>query len=191
MYMSNSENKYEISIEDANTILERTINFIQNCDNKASIFLGALGVVFTISFTTEGFNSIISIIKKMTTPLTCCNFIYLTLALISMISVIIGVINLIVVLGAKTTLKKANKDLKQNSKIYFWDIAKSNYETYKKSLLNLEEDTLKDDIISQIYINSCICKKKYMHYKLGLLFSLIGLAVFLILWILGYVWLIK
>lgn len=157
--MSDSENKYEISIEDANTILERTINFIQNCDNKASIFLGILGVVFTISFTTEGFGTIISIVKKMTTPLTCCNFIYLTLALISIISVIIGISNIIVVLGAKTTLKNADKDLKQNSKIYFWDIVKNNYKTYKEELLDLDEDNLKDEIMSQIYINSCICKK--------------------------------
>lgn len=48
---------------DALDILDRTIDFVRNCDNKASIFLGTFGVILTIVLTTEGLNNLILIVR--------------------------------------------------------------------------------------------------------------------------------
>ena len=52
--------------------------------------------------------------------------------------------------------------------------------------LIVQKDTLKKEIISQIYINSEICTKKFKNYNIGLKYSIIGISIFLILIIVGY-----
>ena len=129
---------------DALDILDRTIDFVRNCDNKASIFLGTFGVILTIVLTTEGLNNLMSIVRTAIAQKTFCNALYLLLLAGSIIVMVFGLSQII-----------------------------------KEVLLN--------DVISQIYINSCICHDKYKNYQCGLKWTLIGFCGFSVLWIIGAV----
>lgn len=171
---------------DALDILDRTIDFVRNCDNKASVFLGTFGVILTIVLTTDGLDNLMSIIRTAIAQKTFCNALYLIMMIGFIIAMIFGVSQILKVLGVKID-SSAEDGLDGDSKIFFEHIRKSNYLGYKKKLLATTEDVFLNDIISQIYINSCICHDKYENYKCGLKWTLIGFCGFSVLWIIGAV----
>ena len=72
------------------------------------------------------------------------------------------------------------------SLMYFHNIAKYNtYNDYKNKVLNATNDEFFNDILSQIYLNSKICTEKYENYNKGLILSIKGAIVFVILWAIG------
>lgn len=82
----------------------------------------------------------------------------------------------------------SKKGVKTNSLIFFSSIAK--YKTLSKYSLKLKKCTseqLEDDIISQIYVCSLICDKKFWLYQKGLIISLVGVIVFVIMAVIGAV----
>ena len=61
-----TENKsHYVDKDGALDILDRTIGFVRNCDNKASIFLGTFGVILTIVLTTDGLDNLMSIVQAV------------------------------------------------------------------------------------------------------------------------------
>jgi len=170
---------------DAIDILDRTIDFVRNCDNKASIFLGAFGVILTIVLTTDGVDNLASIFNSAIAQLSFCNILFLVLMLCAVVAVVVGLSQIIRVLGVKVESLK-EEGIACDSKIFFEGIKKNtNYLTYKAKLFNMSDEEFLNDIASQIYINSCICSDKYKNYKCGLKWSLIGFIAFIVLWIIG------
>lgn len=176
-----------INKDEAINILDRTIGFVENCDNKASIMLGIFGVVFTIIFSTDGIGEIIRILMMLFINRSFCNILFFLLWSVSLITLIIGTYNFISTLIAKIDCKDmASESLELNSKIYFGDIAKKNtYIQYKQGLLSLSKEEFLNDIISQIYINACIANNKFVKYNKGLRLSLVGYVTFISLWAIG------
>lgn len=167
-------------------ILDRTIDFVRNCDNKASIFLGSFGVILTIVLTTEGLDSLMSIIRAATAHKTFCDVLYLLLMIGFMITMIFGLSQIIKVLDV--TIDFATEEgLDRDSKVFFEHISKNNYLGYRNKLLSTTEEEFLNDITSQIYINSCICRDKYNKYRCGLKCTLIGSCGVAILWIIGVI----
>lgn len=163
------------SIDYLQSTLDRIIGFVNSCDVKASIVLGIFGIVVGGLLS----DSILSIIL--------CNlniaigsdglvaFFFLVLFALSSLSILTGLFSLICAISAKIKLSK------KDSKIYFVDIAKNaTEEAYKKKLVPLKEGDVNDDLISQIYINSKICTRKYKRYNFGLIILVIGVVVFLL-----------
>lgn len=155
--------------------LDRIIGFVNSCDVKASIVLGIFGIVLGGLLS----DSILSIIL--------CNLniaigsdgliatLYLVLFTLSSLSILIGLFSLIGAISAKV------KPSKRDSRVYFVDIANNaTIEAYKKKLVPLKETEVNDDLISQIYINSKICTRKYKRYNFGLIVLVIGVIVFLL-----------
>jgi len=172
---------------DAIDTLERTIGFVRNCDNKASFFLGAFGVILAIVLTTDGINSLIAIVSTAIEQISFCNILYLLFMVGAGVVTIFGLSNVIKVLGV-TTVPEKEKGLDCDSKIFFDCIARNaNYMTYKNKLYGMSDEEFMNDITSQIYINSCICKEKYKNYKLGFAWSIVGFSAFVVLWIIGVV----
>lgn len=167
-------------------ILDRIIIFINNCDNKASIILGIYGVFGGILLTSNLFYNFI----KNLFLLKFDNYllIYIFLLLIASLLFIWGIIRLFLVLYAKIDTKVyAEKGLVTNSKIFYGTISNYSFQEYKLKISNLTEEEFKDDILSQIYIDSKICIKKFQNYNKGLKCSFLGLISFLILIIFGVV----
>lgn len=175
-----------IDTSDALDILDRIIDFIRNCENKASIFLGTFGVILTILLSTEGINNIKSIIYDAFKHLTFCNLLYLIMLSICIGITVYGLYRILNVLGVNVDSPK-DEGLDRDSKIFFEHIKKNNYLDYKSKLLNLSQENMLNDITSQIYINSCICSEKYSNYKKGLKWTVNGFCGFLALWIIGII----
>lgn len=61
-----NDNKVKIGTEHYNQILDRNIAWIENCDTKASIILGGIGVIFGILLASDYVKKIIEVLKNMT-----------------------------------------------------------------------------------------------------------------------------
>ena len=175
-----------IGSEDLNIILDRINNWINNCDTKSSIVLSFIGILLGIIFTTDYITKLFEIYKKIYLSTNLVNLLFLLFSIGSIICIIKGIIYLILSIHAKTNINN-EYGLITDSLIYYKTITGiSNYKEYEEKINELNQDTLKKEIISQIYINSEICTKKIKNYNIGLEYSIIGISIFLILMIIGY-----
>lgn len=175
--------------EDALDILDRTIGFVNNCDSKASVVLGVFGVLLTILFSSEGVVELKSIIKAAINQGTVSGILYFIILAFTISGFAFGIIKLVQVLFPKTNCDDLNqKGIEIKSNIFFNGVCKnSTYIQYKEKIMRCSEDEYLNDIISQIYINSIICKRKFANYKIGVVVALIGFLCFLVMWGIGII----
>lgn len=172
--------KHEFSIEDARDTLDRIIGFIGNCDTKASVILGILGVILTIIITDSFLTNFYIVIQVAMTSGTTLSVFFLISLIVTLIVFLIGILFIVSSLVAKVSPSK------KDSKIYFADIAlNSNCNIYKKKVINQTEFDKIEDLIIQIHINSVICTRKYKRYNRGLVFVLIGFGLLMVLFVIG------
>jgi len=167
--------------------LDRTTAWIENCDTKASIILGGIGVIFGILLASDYVKKIIEIFNNMICNIGLCSWIYIVVSVFSISTFIIGTLFLIRVLIPKKNPELfKEKGVIVDSVIFFQSIAKNKtFQEYKSKVLDYTDENLCDDIISQIYICSNICDKKFDNYKKGLILSLCGFAIFAVMIIIG------
>ena len=106
-----------------------------------------------------------------------------------MVLIVAGVVSWICVLFAMVNINDfADRGIKSDSLIFFSSIAKhKTFSSYKQKLKKCKGLEMEEDLISQIYICSIICDKKFRYYKLGLIFVSLGLAllaVLILIWVL-------
>ena len=163
------------SIDYLQSTLDHIIGFVNSCDVKASIVLGIFGIVVGGLLSDSILTILLSNLNLAIGSDGLFAPIFLVLFGLSSISILTGLFFLISAISAKTKLSK------KDSKIYFVDIAaNATEEAYRKKLVPLKETDVSADLISQIYITSKICTKKYRHYNFGLLTLAIGIVVFLL-----------
>ena len=179
----------ETKKEDLNQVLDRVTAWIENCDNKASIILGCLGVIVGILFGTDYISKFLKILAYMTDEISFGKAIFLILFVIATLSFIAGAALLVMVLLAKTTTKDFdNKGIKKDSILFFSNISSNKKLTdYRRKLANCSDNDYCDDIASQIYVCSLICTKKFARYKAGLISTVISLLFIGILAIIGQI----
>lgn len=164
--MSNIE-EHNINKEDLIDIYDRVNLWINNCDSKASTILAIIGVAITIFFTNDNFNKIKEIIHFSLNSISFISILFLTTVFAMLFYLFKAVSNILQSLTA--TLDSEELDVKQlngKSLIFYGSISKIDSALYYKNLL--EKTDLKNDLISQIMINSKICTKKFYFYNLGL-----------------------
>lgn len=175
--------------DDLNRILDRNIAWIENCDSKASIMLGAFGVALSVIFALDYATIILNVIQEKWSNLSFGNIAFLILVIFSLCEFLYGGYKLIKTLTPKIDMRILGADEKMcsNSIIFFSTIAKhSNYTKFLDSLKENDDDNYLNDISSQIYICAKICDLKFKDYKKGLYFSISGLLVFMLLITCGY-----
>ena len=84
-----------IVTDEAITILDRTIGFVENCDNKASIMIGLFGVVVALIFSTDGIKEIMRILDILITNKYFCNIVFFLLWVASLVTLFIGTYNFV------------------------------------------------------------------------------------------------
>lgn len=176
------EKLLQIEITDANDILDRIIGFINNCDNKASIILGFYGVIISIlisKISIKNIKLIFSLLEKG------YRILFFIVIIILIIVFIIGIIKLFLVLFPKLNFSKMNKEERtMDSKIYFGSISRNlRYRDYRNKLGIYSKDEYLEDIISQIYLNSLICNKKFINYRIGFLLTSLSLSILVLLYL--------
>lgn len=103
---------------------------------------------------------------------------------LTILSILIGIFYLILSIFPTVCCDKyfkKNITLESNSLLFFSTIANNDFDTFKKRFDSVDQDTLFNDLLSQIYLNSCICEIKFKRYKKGLFFSVIGIFTFILL----------
>jgi len=88
-------------------------------------------------------------------------------------------------LFAKTT-EEARGLKNANSRIFFTGIQKNgDFNTFSKQFSSMTQKELLDELIEQIYINSCIAAWKYKTYNSGFKQTIVGFILFVIIIIIG------
>lgn len=163
-----------IRIELMEKNLERVINWVNNCDQKASILLTLLGVVVTLVFTSGVFEKIDNVIIApflmyiRTGEGTFCwlNALLSLFLLISILSVALSLKYLLAVLTSNIDydkIRKSEPNMVEKSYIFFGGIADMKYNDFY-----LSPDSYYEDLRSQVYANSLVCKKKFKNYAKAL-----------------------
>jgi len=173
----------KLNKEDLTQTLDRTISWIENCDNKASIILGIVGVVLSILLSMEYVELIGALIVDISVCATFGNILLLTLIIIAFIVCFAGIVFLIKSLTAKIKIEEFSKrGIFADSRIFFSTIAKNNtFADFDEKLSETDGDVLIKDLKSQIYICSIICDRKFKNYNRGLRFSILGAGMLMLL----------
>lgn len=175
--------------DELNQILDRNVAWIENCDNKASIMLGALGVAVSMIFALDYATVVLNVLQDKWSNVSLGNIVFLILVTSSLCVFLYGGYKLIKTLTPKIDMENLGSDKKMcsNSNIFFSTIAThSNYTNFLDRLNETNADDYLNDISSQIYICAKICDLKFKDYKKGLYFSLGGLLTFISLITFGY-----
>lgn len=165
-----------LSFEDLSEILNRINGWITNCDSKVSIILSAYGVLAGILLAMDYISKFISILKLILNDINLINIILILLCSVSLLALLGGALFMISSLFAKVRVEEfSNRGVKTDSLIFFSTIAKnSSLSEYQTKLTQSSTNEIMEDLISQIYICSLICDKKFSHYQRGLKCLLLG-----------------
>ena len=173
----------KINKEELNQTLDRTISWIENCDNKASIVLGVVGVVLAILLSEEYIEIIGKLMHDILSCTTFGNIVLLVLIIAAFIMSLAGIVFLIKSLTAKIKIEEFSKrGIFTDSSLFFSAIANnSTLAEYDKKLNEADESVFLKDLKSQIYICSIICDRKFRNYNRGLLLSMSGIGALVLL----------
>lgn len=125
----------------------------------------------------------------MTSNVSFWTIIYIIFCIFSISLILAGCVCWIAALFARVNLNEfSDRGIKSNSLIFFSSIAKhKSLSSYKQNLEKCETSQMEEDLISQIYICSIICDKKFKYYKLGLFLVSIGSLLFVTLFVIGII----
>lgn len=196
------------SKEDAFKALDTINMWINNCDNKASIILGSIGVITSIMISSDFAKVIKNIIKSVFMDIELCKIIYFIISLIAFLICMTGVASLVVCIVPTIILNKSkskkvqkrflkiNKNKKdkqivvntQSSLMFYGIIATTEYdEFYNLIKSNCDNfDNVMADLTFQIHSASVICKLKFERLKRGIILFIFGFLICFVLVIIGY-----
>lgn len=172
---------------DLSEMLDRVSGWIEKCDSKVSIILSGIGIIVGILLSKDYVVKIKEICCFMIDEKTVFSYIFLVLYFLSIIAICVGCVSLIFVLFARIRSDEyKSKKVKPDSLLFFGAIAQNKtFTSYRDKCTKWSEKEKIEDYISQIYICSLICSKKYKFYNRGLIIIIIRLIVFAFLGIIG------
>lgn len=155
------------------------IGWTSNCDTKASIILAFIGILVSISFTSEYLldgvhTEIDNIINYWKHGIGGFGLLS-TLMFISLFGFVISM--LLCCYYAITSLK-ANLKCHHDSIIFFGKIAELSEEKYIERLNNITEEEFEQDKLYQIHICAKICNEKFKFYNKSIRCLNWGLSLF-------------
>ena len=177
-----SEEYRKAQIEEAQNILDRIIGFINNCDQKAGIMLATIGVMIAVGCTSDSFTELKRIVDEIMKFKGCRDYAFFIWIIVSVSSLCFGLYKIILSLTAcidpNILKEKGISEIK--SIIFFGDISNRNdFNDFKKDFTDTSVEEYLNDLLSQIYINSHICDRKFENYNKGRTNFIRGLSNFL------------
>lgn len=164
-----TETKEELTLR-----LDRVNGWINNCDQKSSILLAIEGVVLTILCTSDYIsfvhqrlilpiynyyqtgNGAFSIINTIQLLVLAAMFLLIFCSVFYSLQVIKGTTD-------TSLLKQAG--LTEKSLLHFTSISNRHFNEFKRDVTNQSEESMLNDLYSQVYINSSICDNKFKYHK--------------------------
>lgn len=166
-------------------MLNRVNSWIHNCDAKISFALAFSGVLLGVFFTNNRIQDSLIVVIKNVVNLEKKELISLVATVILIGFMIFLTLSIWYFFrGLKGSIDKSNykqKELKENSLLFFGTIEAMEYAEYRQEVESLTKDKLKNDYLSQIYINSIISNNKFVNYNKGVVFLIISVILFVLL----------
>lgn len=181
-------NLEEKNIEKNKYVLDKQNEWIVNADNKISVAFGVFAVLFTIL----GHISLNNILDYNITNKECiCLFIICILLLTSgLLSFVLSLVYYFKILypNLSGTNKYSKKNLKEKrmSIIYFDDISQfSDSEDFIEYAKSINDECFNNQLLKEVYYNARICARKMRLFRVGLVFSVLGLSLCFLSCIIG------
>ena len=178
-------NSVDNKIEYALKVLERTDSWIDNCDNKMSVLLGALGIMLTILVSTESVSKACGFILRLFEDLNMHSILFLIAFFIVLISYIINIFHIVNTVFARIDNNRYfQKKMSKKSNVFFGSVSEMSFAEFKNGFVHETTEQQINDILSQIYINSVIASRKYKNYNRSLKWSVISisLTIVVVIW---------
>ena len=186
---ANDENTGQ-TYEDVITTLDRINFWISNCDTKISFSLAFAGILlggfFSSSIITGSLNKVIKKIIHIDSihHYWQTRLIELTALVLLAFIVLMAISITYLFKGLKGSI---NSDVYQqaglttNSNVFFGSIANQSYQSFKQKVTVASNEDNLNDYLSQVYINSKICQKKFQLYNSGIQFLIYSTILFVLL----------
>ena len=183
--------------EEALKTLERINTWIGNCDTKVSFALAFAGILiggfFASSIITDSLKKFIDNLFDIGSFIQRGDpqFPIIVLALIILVAFVIfigiSIVSLFNAIKGKIDSSVYHQPgLTGDSNLFFGTIQNKPFLDFKKSFQQQTEESLLNDLLSQVHINSSICKQKFDFYNRGvkyLVFSTISFILVNILFL--------
>lgn len=172
-----------MNLDDKYRNLDRVHFWIENADSKVSYFLALQGIVLTIIFTSSLTKTIV---KTLAYEFCFTNISYINI--VKFIEALSLYMFLTLISFSFSYIFKAlkaniNSDLNVKSSLFFGHIANKEFHSFIEDQ-KMSEFELENEIDSQVYISSKICKLKFESYNLAInfcLFSIIPALIYLLI----------
>lgn len=189
MSEENKLSKSEIK-EEAVQTLERINFWISNCDTKISFSLAFAGILlggfFSSGIITGSLIKLMKGLKEIDKDTPYLRIQYLEITTVVLVVYIILVIVSLTYLfrGKKGSIDPSvynESDLLKDSTLFFGTIQNKSFIAFKNSMIGIKKDELVNDYLSQVYINSKICNRKFTLYNKGVNWLIASTIAFIIL----------
>lgn len=158
-------------MQDLESRLNRIIEWVKTCDNKATTLLSITALVLTIllagDYIMTGMQTILSSAfdPKMTEP-SVCGIVAVICFILSVLLLLASLVCCILVVRAKISENQRKQpNIKTDSLIHFHHISELSYNQYKEAMSSESDEDYIEDLKSQIYINASRCTEKFNTYN--------------------------
>ncbi|MFC0560824.1 Pycsar system effector family protein [Halalkalibacter alkalisediminis] len=176
--------------EEAVQTLERINFWISNCDTKISFSLAFAGILlggfFSSGIITGSLNKLMKGLKEIDkdTPYLKIQYLGIT-TVVLVVFIILMIVSLTYLFrGKKGSIDTGvynEADLSKDSTLFFGTIQNKSFIAFKNSMIGIKKDELVNDYLSQVYINSKICNRKFTLYNKGVNWLIASTIAFIIL----------
>jgi len=176
--------------EEAVKTLERINFWISNCDTKISFSLAFAGILlggfFSSGIITGSLSKLIKGLKEMDKSTSYLKVQYLEITTVILVAFIILMIVSLTYLfrGKKGSINPSvykEADLTLDSTLFFGTIQTKSFVGFRNQMNEIEKGNLANDYLSQVYINSKICNRKFTLYNKGVNWLIASTIVFILL----------
>jgi hypothetical protein len=150
--------------------LDRNMHWISHADNKASILIAVISIIYAGNVF---LNEITSVINSTNNPVM--GLLISSLSLVYGFTFLGSIIFLILVLVSRVK----NSDVQ--SLVFFENIKRNSLEEFKKSYLELKEEDLHNQLLNQVYITSQIASRKHGFLNIGYICIILSFSALILL----------
>lgn len=184
--MENTEDPHIKLIEKSTKKFEIVNQWISNCDTKVSFLLAFQGVLLSFLISSTIFVDIISTLtmRVEVKPLmfgNLINFVSLLVLLAFIFYTSTSFYYIYHTLRASLDPSVYRQEgVVENSNFFFLSIAAKQYRDFNNEIRNESNEAYLNDLNSQLFINSCICDKKFKNYNKSIKSVFIGTALLIV-----------
>ena len=176
-------------LRESKDLLDLMIKYRTTCDDKAAIIIAVLGVMIS-AFLMMGGSDTIQMVRSIAEDPGWASVLVIAVLIVSAALLIVGfyylIITVIPITGNAGCDEQEKDGLNLRSPVYFMGIAPLEYKEFNELFANRTDEEYQNDILSEVYITSKACVKKYRSFKLGVIIGGIGILLLLVAMVAGF-----